>query len=472
VFERAGGSWGSPQPLAGGFGDFGISVAVSGETAVVGCRNQSVGGNFGQGATFVYMKANGVWGVTQMLTASDGVANDRFGNAVDISGDTIIVGSPFNQVGNNAEQGSAYIFAPNLPPTITASPVTVQQGRTLTGASIATVSDNETPAGALTVAVISGGSATGILLTNMANSGGAITANVVANCAATSGTVRLQVTDAGGLTATADLQVNVTSNDPPVINCPANVVKPTDPTKCSAVVTFTATASDDCDGAITPLCAPPSGSTFSKGTTTVTCTAADTSSQSTSCSFTVTVNDTERPAIQCPANLTVVAARPGDATTIVTYAPPAATDNCAIQSVICTPPSGSALPLGVTTVTCTATDTSGNRAGCSFTVTVFDVCLQDDSSPNTAIVWNSLTGDYRFCCTGLTYTGRGTVARVGSIFTLTHNSTDRRLVASVDALQNRGTATLQVPAGVTRCTILDRDLRNNTCQCALAAAGP
>jgi len=217
---------------------------------------------------------------------------------------------------------------------------------------------------------------------------------------------------------------------------------------------------------------PSSGSTFAKGTTTVTCTAVDTSGNSTSCRFTVTVNDTQNPTVACPANLTALAARPGDATAIVNYAAPTAADNCAIQSVICTPPSGSAFPLGATMVSCTATDTSGNSAGCSFSVTVFDVCLQDDTNPSTAIVWNSLTGDYRFCCGGVMYRGRGAVSRKASVFTLTDNAIDRRLIASVDSTQNKGTAALQAPAGVIRGTVLDRDIRNNSCQCALTAVGP
>ena len=471
VFERTGATWGGAQLLSGGFGDFGISVSISGGTVVVGGRNQKVGGNFGQGAAFVFLKEFGQWSEQQMLSASDGAANDRFGYSVSISGDTIVAGSPFDQVGNNETQGSAYIFGPNSPPTIAASSVTVQQGRSITGAPIATVSDSETAAGALTVSVLSGGTATGVTLTNIANTGGAISANLTATCSATGGTVRLQVTDGGGLTSTADLQVNVTANDPPVINCPANITKPADPGLCSALVNFTVTANDDCDGAVVPVCAPASGSTFAKGTATVSCVATDSSGHSSSCSFTVTIVDTQNPAITCPANLTVVAARPGDPTVIVNYPAPTATDNCAVQSVICTPPSGTAFPLGAMTVSCTATDTSGNSAACSFSVTVFDVCLQDDTNSSTAMVWNSLTGDYRFCCAGVIYTGRGAVSRKGSVFTLTHSPADRRLIASVDSTQNKGTASLQSPPGVNRCTINDRDIRNNSCQCALSAGG-
>jgi hypothetical protein len=98
--------------------------------------------------------------------------------------------------------------------------------------------------------------------------------------------------------------------------------------------------------------------------------------------------------------------------------------------------------------------------------------LQDDSNTTTAIVWNSVTGDYRFCCGGVSYRGRGAVSRKGSLFVLTDNSIDRRLSASVDSTQNKGIAALQSPPGVNRCSIIDRDIRNNSCQCALTAVGP
>src|SRR5215471_15758803 len=50
--------------------------------------------------------------------------------------------------------------------------------------------------------------------------------------------------------------------------------------------------------------------------------------------------------------------------------PVTATDNCTVASVVCTPPSGSALPVGNTRVECVATDAAGNRSQCHFSVTV------------------------------------------------------------------------------------------------------
>ena len=84
---------------------------------------------------------------------------------------------------------------------------------------------------------------------------------------------------------------------PPAITCPANVVRDNDPGLCSAVVNYPApTVTDNC-GTATSVCAPASGSVFPVGVTTVTCTATDGAGLTSSCTFTVTVNDAEPPDI-------------------------------------------------------------------------------------------------------------------------------------------------------------------------------
>src|SRR5581483_6535095 len=86
--------------------------------------------------------------------------------------------------------------------------------------------------------------------------------------------------------------------------------------------------------------------------------------------FTVTVLDTQAPVITCPANLTVSAAA-GVCSSNVTFSV-TATDNCAVTNLVSNPASGFAFPVGVTTVTNTVTDASGNTSRCTFTVTVLD----------------------------------------------------------------------------------------------------
>jgi hypothetical protein len=96
---------------------------------------------------------------------------------------------------------------------------------------------------------------------------------------------------------------------------------------------------------------------------------------------------------------------------------------------------------------------------------VFDVCLQDDSNASTKLVFNSATGEYRFCCGGTLYTGTGVVSVQGCIATLNDNTGSRRVTARVDKSVFRGTGSIQSPPGTLKCTITDRDTRNNVCVC-------
>ncbi|MFL6275670.1 MAG: HYR domain-containing protein [Blastocatellia bacterium] len=277
-------------------------------------------------------------------------------------------------------------------------------------------------------------------------------------------TVNCSVTDINNATAMCSFTITVTDQVPPALSCPASVTKSTDPNQCQAVVTYTVTANDNCDGPVPATCTPPSGSTFQKGTTTVTCTVTDSSQNVATCMFPVTVNDTQPPSLTCPANITT-SAPVGSNCVVVTYPTPTASDNCPGVTASCTPPSGSCFARGATTVTCTATDSSGNTASCSFSVAIFDLCIQDDSNPTTVVLVNTATGDYRFCCNGTTFTGRGKITIRGNTYTLEHNAADRRVLVTDDEGVHKATASLQLPPGITRCTINDRDTRNNTCQC-------
>jgi len=169
--------------------------------------------------------------------------------------------------------------------------------------------------------------------------------------------------------------LHVTDTTPPTISCPANITKDNDPGVCGAVVTYaTPVGSDNCAGATTAQTAGlPSGSTFPVGTTTNTFEVTDAAGNKSSCSFTVTVNDTEPPAISCPANITKDN-DPGVCSAVVTYATPVGSDNCAGATTAQTAglPSGSTFPVGTTTNTFEVTDAAGNKSSCSFTVTVND----------------------------------------------------------------------------------------------------
>src|SRR5206468_2865001 len=176
--------------------------------------------------------------------------------------------------------------------------------------------------------------------------------------------------DAAGNTSTCTFTVTVNETEPPVLVCPANVVTNTASGQCTQVVGYAPAASDNCPG-VTISCNPPTGSSFSTGTTPVTCTAIDAAGNTSTCTFTVTVNETEPPVLVCPANV-VTNTAPGQCAQVVGYAP-VASDNCPSVTVSCNPPTGSGFGSGATPVTCTATDAASNSSSCSFTVTVNDM---------------------------------------------------------------------------------------------------
>jgi hypothetical protein len=114
VFTKSGETWSESQKLLASdgalFDDFGASVALDGNTIVVGANGATVGQNPAQGAVYVFTRSNGVWTQTQKLTADDGGAYDNFGLSVALQGSTILVGSPVHSVEGNFGQGTVYVY--------------------------------------------------------------------------------------------------------------------------------------------------------------------------------------------------------------------------------------------------------------------------------------------------------------------------------------------------------------------------
>ncbi|MBI5384937.1 MAG: HYR domain-containing protein [Verrucomicrobia bacterium] len=185
-----------------------------------------------------------------------------------------------------------------------------------------------------------------------------------------------------------------TPQSPTPTNC-VRVICPTNMTvNCAgpngAVVNYQAYATNDCTGGVLPVtCVPPSGSFFPPGATQVCCTNI-TPPFTNFCCFQVTVNrDINPPVITCPANLTLNADPGTCAKSNVTFTA-TATDDCPPITVSCTPPSGSTFPVGVTTVTCMATDAAGLSANCTFTVTIIGTLPPPPPPPPTetnAVKW-------------------------------------------------------------------------------------
>lgn len=90
--------------------EFGSAVAMDGDFAVIGCPNKFINPNSKQGAAFIYQRVGDTWVEKIMLVAPDGAVNDGFGNAVQIRGDLLIVGCMNDDIDDKIDQGSAYIF--------------------------------------------------------------------------------------------------------------------------------------------------------------------------------------------------------------------------------------------------------------------------------------------------------------------------------------------------------------------------
>jgi hypothetical protein len=165
------------------------------------------------------------------------------------------------------------------------------------------------------------------------------------------------------------IQLDVVANTPPTLHLPSDsMVEAT--SASGAAVTWSATATDLEDvPAPTPTCLPASGSTLPLGSTTVHCSVIDRGGMTDGGSFHVSVVDTTAPVLSSMAD---VALTTGDLTgTTLTFANPAVVDAVdPSPSVVCVPADGSKIPVGTTTVTCTATDASGNHSSTSFDAVV------------------------------------------------------------------------------------------------------
>ena len=108
-------NWGAVKKIiaSDGAGEdrFGYSVSISGDTVVIGAYGDNDNG-IRSGSAYIFYRDQGWpdnWGQVKKITASDGAADDFFSNSVSISGDTVVVGAP-NDDDNGTYSGSAYIF--------------------------------------------------------------------------------------------------------------------------------------------------------------------------------------------------------------------------------------------------------------------------------------------------------------------------------------------------------------------------
>ena len=174
-------------------------------------------------------------------------------------------------------------------------------------------------------------------------------------------TVNCSATDALAVTTSGSFSVLVQDTTFPVLSLPGTIT-----VQVVGLVPATVTYSASANDGATAVCSPASGSSFSYGTTSVSCHATDGAGNNTNGSFNVVVHDTVAPTLTLPSDISTTVN--GAATKAVSYTA-SATEGVTPS---CSRPSGFAFPLGTTTVSCTATDAAGNSSSGSFNVTVTD----------------------------------------------------------------------------------------------------
>ena len=117
IFTRSGTTWSQQQKIQASDAQatdyFGISLAISGDTVVVGAHGEDTGAS-GAGAAYIFTRSGTTWSQQAKIQASDAQADDSFGYSVGIDGDTVVVGAHKEDYWGT-DAGAAYIFtAPSV----------------------------------------------------------------------------------------------------------------------------------------------------------------------------------------------------------------------------------------------------------------------------------------------------------------------------------------------------------------------
>jgi len=156
VFTRSGSAWNQQQKLTAAdaaAGDkFGQSVSINGDVAGVGANGADVSAKPDQGAAYLFTRTGSQWTQSEKMIASDGLAGDNFGVGLDVNSGNVIIGSYLSDVSAGDNKGSAYLFsvAVGPTPTPTATPTVTPTATptplpTVTPTPVPTVTSTPTP---------------------------------------------------------------------------------------------------------------------------------------------------------------------------------------------------------------------------------------------------------------------------------------------------------------------------------------
>jgi subtilisin-like proprotein convertase family protein len=264
--------------------------------------------------------------------------------------------------------------------------------------------------------------------------------------------VTIEATDANGNTASADVEVNVVDDIPPVISCPMDVVASVQAGTCGSVINFAdAVAIDGCGiASLVQTQGPASGSVFPVGVTLIEFTATDNNGNISTCSFNVTVVDDEDPVAVCQ-DITVELDEFGVATITPMDVDGGSSDNCAIDIMTLDVDTFDCSNLGANTVTLTITDEAGNSVDCTATVTV-----EDNTAPTIVCIGQPATlTDSESTVSGAVIDGSSDVV---SVLSITADETITDLNVNLDISHTwvgDVIVTLESPAG-TVVTLMDQ----------------
>ncbi|MCB0760673.1 MAG: HYR domain-containing protein [Flavobacteriales bacterium] len=205
-------------------------------------------------------------------------------------------------------------------------------------------------------------------------------------------TVQFVVTDAGGLTTTCSMLLEVTDNQAPVINCTANLYLALD-SNCEALLpdyTSTLTYQDNCTNSITLMQSPAPGTQLSgAGVVNLTFTITDAAGNTDFCTSALHLQDTSAPQIVMPVQVNREVDNNCEYAleNIASWA--TITDNCTVSSITQYPPIGTLISLsdGDVEVTLTATDVSGNSNEATVTIHLSDGISPEVDCPTSLLIY-------------------------------------------------------------------------------------
>jgi gliding motility-associated-like protein len=270
-------------------------------------------------------------------------------------------------------------------------------------------------------------------------------------------TVQYLITDSAGNIANCNFTVTVVDNEVPTFSCPANINEFVDSNCDFLIPDYTGLIvglNDNCtvNTSIVVSQSPVIGTTISGNGTTqnITLYATDIAGNIDSCKFVITLNDTIKPVINCPINISQNTGI-NCSFTLPNYSPISVTDNCtAAAAILLTQsPIAGTIIFSDTLVMLTADDGNGNTDTCSFMVFLNDSIFPTITCPNDTI----LNNDLGLCDATIS-------------FGIPINSDNCGIASLLNDFTGTGNASGTYLAGLTTVTWTIKDLDSNTTVCS------